>query len=189
MVDTVSPTASPRYGPGLTIDLCFLNLVIRFFKKINTYENMVYRPRTSHMARGGHGLPKVHQGPACPTLLLPAGGPPLKQPYGCFRGCPPTRRKACGCLLPLRTPHAVRVWPRSYKTKSPPEFRSMPVLRCFSSTWLFKLCLFSLIVFMVSTNRCLFPGFSLPKKICGGVSGRIYIYSLMLLVLHCDLCW
>jgi hypothetical protein len=29
---------------------------------------------------------KYHQGPPCPTLLRPAGGPPLKQPYGHFRG-------------------------------------------------------------------------------------------------------
>jgi hypothetical protein len=30
-----------------------------------------------------------HLDPPCPTLLGPAGGPPLKWPYGCFRGSPP----------------------------------------------------------------------------------------------------
>jgi hypothetical protein len=40
------------------------------------------------MARGGHGLPKVSPGPAMPTLLRPADGPPLKWPYGCFSGGP-----------------------------------------------------------------------------------------------------
>jgi hypothetical protein len=36
------------------------------------------------MARGGHGLPKVSLGLPCATLLHPAGGPPLKWPYGRF---------------------------------------------------------------------------------------------------------
>jgi hypothetical protein len=49
-----------------------------------------------------------HLGPPCPTLLRPAGGPSLKRPYGCFRDGPPAGRVACGCLLPLCTPHAVR---------------------------------------------------------------------------------
>jgi hypothetical protein len=43
---------------------------------------------------------KFHPGPPCPTLLRPAGGPPLKQPAG---------QAACGRLLPLWTPHAVRL--------------------------------------------------------------------------------
>jgi hypothetical protein len=29
---------------------------------------------------------KFHLGPPCPTLLRPAGRPPLKRPYGCFKG-------------------------------------------------------------------------------------------------------
>jgi hypothetical protein len=48
------------------------------------------------MARGSHGLPKVPaMPPPCPTLLRSVGGPPLKQPYG--------------RLLPLWTPHAIRL--------------------------------------------------------------------------------
>jgi hypothetical protein len=31
---------------------------------------------------------KLHLGLPCPTLLRPAGGPPLKWPYGYFRGGP-----------------------------------------------------------------------------------------------------
>jgi hypothetical protein len=61
------------------------------------------------MARGDHGLPKVSPKPSCPTFLRPAGGPPLKQHYVCFRGGRPTRRATCGYLLPPLTPHAVRL--------------------------------------------------------------------------------
>jgi hypothetical protein len=52
---------------------------------------------------------KFHLALPCPTLLRPAGGPPLKQPYGRVRGGPPTGGSACGYLLPLWnwTPHAV----------------------------------------------------------------------------------
>jgi hypothetical protein len=44
---------------------------------------------------------KFHLGPPCPTLLCPAGGTPLKQPYGRFRGGPLAGRAACGRLLPF----------------------------------------------------------------------------------------
>jgi hypothetical protein len=54
--------------------------------------------RRGRMARGGHGLPKVSLGPAMPD------------PYGRFRGdLPATGRTACSRLLPVRTPHAVRL--------------------------------------------------------------------------------
>jgi hypothetical protein len=53
---------------------------------------------------------KFHPGPPCLTLISPAGGPPLKRPYGHFRGGLPTEHAACGRLLPLWTPHAVRLW-------------------------------------------------------------------------------
>jgi hypothetical protein len=52
---------------------------------------------------------KFHPDPTCPTLLRPAGGPPLKRPYDHFRGGLPAGRVACGHLLPLWTPHAVRL--------------------------------------------------------------------------------
>jgi hypothetical protein len=45
---------------------------------------------------------KYHLGPPCPTLLCPAGGPPLKRLYG---GGPPTGHTACGRLL-HPTPYA-----------------------------------------------------------------------------------
>jgi hypothetical protein len=63
------------------------------------------------MARGGHGDSlKFRPGSSCPTFLCPAGGPPLKQPYGRFRDGPPARQAVCSHLLPHWTPHAVRVW-------------------------------------------------------------------------------
>jgi hypothetical protein len=53
---------------------------------------------------------KFHLGPPCPTVLRPAGGPPLKQHFGHFRGGPPTGQAACGRPLPLWTPHIVHLW-------------------------------------------------------------------------------
>jgi hypothetical protein len=41
---------------------------------------------------------KFHLDPPCPTLLQPAGEPPLKGPYSCFRGIPHTGRAACSHL-------------------------------------------------------------------------------------------
>jgi hypothetical protein len=46
---------------------------------------------------------RYHLGPLSPTLLRPAGGPPLKWPYGRFRA----GQAAKSCLLPFWTPHAV----------------------------------------------------------------------------------
>jgi hypothetical protein len=48
-----------------------------------------------------HSL-KYHQGPTCPTLLCPVGGPPLKRPYGRYRGGPPAGHAAV--FYPLYTP-------------------------------------------------------------------------------------
>ena len=42
----------------------------------------------------------VSPGLPCPTLLRPAGRPPLKQPYGRFRSGLPTGLVACSHLLP-----------------------------------------------------------------------------------------
>jgi hypothetical protein len=53
---------------------------------------------------------KFHLGAPCPTHLRLAGGPPLKRPYSHFRDGPSAGRAACGCLLPLRTPPAVRLY-------------------------------------------------------------------------------
>jgi hypothetical protein len=62
------------------------------------------------MARGGHGLLEVLPGPTMPyALLRPAGGPTLKQPYDHFRGGLPTGRATCSRLLPLWTPHVLRL--------------------------------------------------------------------------------
>jgi hypothetical protein len=44
---------------------------------------------------------KFHQDPPCRTLSRPVGGPPLKRPYGCFRGSPLAGSAACGHLLSL----------------------------------------------------------------------------------------
>jgi hypothetical protein len=53
---------------------------------------------------------KFHPGLPCPNPLNPAGRPPLKRPYSCFRGGPSARRVACSRLLPPWTPHAVHLW-------------------------------------------------------------------------------
>jgi hypothetical protein len=54
---------------------------------------------------------KFHLGSPCPTILRPAGGPPLKRPCGCFRGGLPTGPPAaCSRLLPFWTSHALRLW-------------------------------------------------------------------------------
>jgi hypothetical protein len=52
---------------------------------------------------------QFHLGPPCRTLLRPVGGPTLKRPYTNFWGSLPTGQAACACLLPLWTPHAVRL--------------------------------------------------------------------------------
>jgi hypothetical protein len=39
-----------------------------------------------------------------PTLLCPAGGPPLKRPYGCLSGGLPAEWVACGHLYPFGYP-------------------------------------------------------------------------------------
>jgi hypothetical protein len=52
---------------------------------------------------------KFHPGPPCPTLLCPVDGPVLERPYNRFRDGPLAKRVACGRLLPLWTPDAVRL--------------------------------------------------------------------------------
>jgi hypothetical protein len=59
--------------------------------------------------RMARGFLEYRYGPPCPALLRPAGGPPLKRPNSCFRGGPPAEQAACGRLLSLWTPHAVRL--------------------------------------------------------------------------------
>jgi hypothetical protein len=54
---------------------------------------------------------KFHPGQPCPTFLRPAGGLPLKRPYGPFWGGPAAGRVACGRILPFWTPQAVRLCP------------------------------------------------------------------------------
>jgi hypothetical protein len=49
--------------------------------------------------------PMFHPGLPCLTLLRPAGGPPLKRPYGRFRdGLPAERAAPAGGLRPSSTP-------------------------------------------------------------------------------------
>jgi hypothetical protein len=52
---------------------------------------------------------KFHLGLPCPAFPCPAGRPPLKRPYGSFRDCSPTDQVAYDHLLPLWTPHVVRI--------------------------------------------------------------------------------
>jgi hypothetical protein len=58
------------------------------------------------MARGGHGLPKVSSGPAMPDPSMPCG---QATPDDRFRVGSPAGWAACSRLLPLWTPHAVRL--------------------------------------------------------------------------------
>jgi hypothetical protein len=58
---------------------------------------------------------KFHPSLPYPTLLHPAGGPPLKRPYDSFKGGPPLGQTACGRLQPfLDTPR---------RTPMPPSLR------------------------------------------------------------------
>jgi hypothetical protein len=50
---------------------------------------------------------KFYPGPICPTLLRPAGGPPLKRPNGHFRGDLPTGQAACGRFFSFWTSHTL----------------------------------------------------------------------------------
>jgi hypothetical protein len=73
---------------------------------------------------------KYHPGPSCPTSLWPAGGPPLKRPYGRLRGGPPTGRVACSRLLPPWTPHTILVCVVSHpRGRRKPWTSSMPSTR------------------------------------------------------------
>jgi hypothetical protein len=47
---------------------------------------------------------KFHLGPPCPTLLCPAGGSPLKWPYGRFRGGPPEDGRPVAVFYPFGHP-------------------------------------------------------------------------------------
>jgi hypothetical protein len=52
---------------------------------------------------------KFHLSPPCPTILNPAGEPPLKQRYSHFRGGLPAGVTR-GSFLPLWIPHVVCLW-------------------------------------------------------------------------------
>jgi hypothetical protein len=54
-------------------------------------------------------LLQFHPGSPCLAILCSAGGSPLKQAYGCFRGGTPTGLSTCGQLLPFWTPLVVRL--------------------------------------------------------------------------------
>jgi hypothetical protein len=53
---------------------------------------------------------KFDLGLACPALLCPAGGPTLRWPYSHLRGGLLAGQAAYGRLLPIWTPHVVRLW-------------------------------------------------------------------------------
>jgi hypothetical protein len=68
------------------------------------------------MARVAMDYLKFHPGSPCPIFLRPTGGPSLKLPYGRFRSGPSAGQVTCGRLLPLLTPHAVRLCPHNQHT-------------------------------------------------------------------------
>jgi hypothetical protein len=91
------------------------------------------------IARGGHGLPKVSPGLPCVTLLRPAGRPPLKQPYGYFRGDRPIGQASAAVFNPLDTP------------RHTPMFSCLTLIFCFGLSQ--NLCIFNA-GFCLSARRC-----------------------------------
>jgi hypothetical protein len=69
----------------------------------------VHVSRQGRMARGGHGLPEALLGPAMPDPSMPCGQPPLKWPYGRFRGGHLQGWRPAAVLVPPWIPHAVRM--------------------------------------------------------------------------------
>lgn len=71
---------------------------------------MTIVPRIVRIMSVWHGVAtdflKFYSGLPRPTLSRPAGGLPLKLPYGRFRPGLTTGRPACGRLLHFWTPHA-----------------------------------------------------------------------------------
>jgi hypothetical protein len=62
------------------------------------------------MARGSHGLPKVSPGPAMHNTSTPCWWAIPETALWLFQGWPARRAGVNGCLLPLWTPCAVRLW-------------------------------------------------------------------------------
>jgi len=93
---------------------------MRFLKRVPPWIPLPVRAWLSRMGvwQGvAFDFPKHYPGLPCPTLLHPVGGPHLKQPYSRFRDCPPTGGAVCGCLLLLRTFHAVRPHPTPHAVR------------------------------------------------------------------------
>jgi hypothetical protein len=82
---------------------------------------------------GGRGLPRVSPGPAMPDPSMPCGRPPLKRPYGRFRGGPPARRAAWGRLLSPWIPHAARFCSQGSKMQKESAERPVPKPAIFTS--------------------------------------------------------
>jgi hypothetical protein len=57
-----------------------------------------------HMARGGHGLPKVSPGPTVPYPSTPCKQLTLKQPYSHFKGGRPQRGRHAAVLYSFGHP-------------------------------------------------------------------------------------
>jgi hypothetical protein len=97
----LSPKSAPKLAPKLALNhpKSCRNTYLRVKSLIH-----------GCMARGGYGFPKVSPRPAMPYQSTPGGQATTETPYGCFRGGPPAGRWAYYQLLPLWTPHAIRVW-------------------------------------------------------------------------------
>jgi hypothetical protein len=74
------------------------------------------------MARGGHRLPKVLPGLSCPTLLCPAGEPPLTAVSRVVR---PQGRWPVAVFYPFPTPRRV---PMLLRECEPVEEQGQPVV-------------------------------------------------------------
>jgi hypothetical protein len=103
------------YGPPLELQSKFIPSFLRFYSSQDLGEISALtfvKERTAEICVWqGVAMDslKFELGPPCFTLLRPAGVPTLKQPYGRFRDGQLAGRSACGCFLPLWTPHAVRL--------------------------------------------------------------------------------
>jgi hypothetical protein len=105
-----NPRAPSSYAPVRAR----LALTLSLFEEVITMQMTAAAATASRFSTGvrqGVAMDylKYHSGPTCPNLLRPAGEPPQKRPNGRYRGDPPARRATCGRLLPLWTPHAVRL--------------------------------------------------------------------------------
>jgi hypothetical protein len=76
---------------------------------VRSFLSIVIRVCVGVWQGDGHGLPKVLFGPAIPYPSMACGQATPETALQPFQGDPPAGRAACDRLLPVWTPHAVRL--------------------------------------------------------------------------------